>query len=192
MLKELMVEHGAPTLAGLKPGNIFSIQSEKETVDSEIRKLNGILTKKGLRLIPIKRSNDKTMVYLYRPDCLERDLRSPEAAAILEEKGYPCGNTNCCIVALVKHLMTDEKFPHEIGLFLGYPPSDVKAFMKSSCEGVKCVGCWKAYGNESEAKSTFKKYDACRSMYRKAANKGKPLESLIVDIKKPPRKARVG
>ncbi|MBR1628626.1 MAG: DUF3793 family protein [Lachnospiraceae bacterium] len=183
MLKDLMVEHGAPTLAGIKTGNIFSIQTKKNEIASEIRKLNGILTKKGLRLIPIKRSSDKTMMYLYRPDRLERDLSSPEAEEILEEKGYPCGNMNCCIVELVRHLMMDEEFPHEIGLFLGYPPSDVKGFMKSSCEGVKCVGCWKAYGNENEAKSTFEKYDTCRSIYRKEANKGRPLESLIVDMR---------
>lgn len=179
MLKDVMIEHGAPTLAGIKTGNIFSIQSE-EDVDAEIRELNGVLTKKGLRLIPVRKGGKKTLVYLYRPDQLRRDLTAPEAEEILEEKGYPCGNANCCIVELVKHLRMDEEFPHEIGLFLGYPPSDVKGFMNSPCEGVKCSGCWKVYDNECEAKRMFEKFDRCRDIYRKRANEGKPLEALIV------------
>lgn len=181
MLKEVMIEHCAPTLAGIKTGNLFTIRGEKEELDAEIRELNGVLTRKGLRLIPIRKGKDKTLVYLYRPDHLERDLNTPEAEEILEKKGYPCGNPNCCIVELVKHLRSDSEFPHEIGLFLGYPPSDVKGFMKSSCEGVKCSGCWKVYGNEREAKKTFERYDRCTSIYRKEAGRGKPLEELIVN-----------
>ena len=189
MLKDVMVEHCAPTLAGIKTGNIFSVCSEKGDIDSEIRELNGILTKRGLRMIPVRKKGKKTLIYLYRPDHLKRDLSAPEAEEILEEKGYPCGNTDCCIVELVKHLMADENFPHEIGLFLGYPPSDVKGFMNSPCEGVKCTGCWKVYSNEGEAKKTFEIYDKCRDTYCKEVNKGKPLEALIVDTRRKVRLA---
>ncbi|MBR5180388.1 MAG: DUF3793 family protein [Lachnospiraceae bacterium] len=38
-----------------------------------------------------------------------------------------------------------------MGLFLGYPPFDVKCFMNDSRENVKQVGCWKVYGDEEEA-----------------------------------------
>ncbi len=184
MIKEIMIEHGAPTLAGIKTGNIFSLEFESEDCKTEIREINMVLTKKGLRLIPVQKTNKKMMVYLYRPDYLERDLSAPEAEEILADKGYPCGDTACCIAELVRHLAADEEFPHEIGLFLGYPPSDVKGFMKSSCDGVKCTGCWKAYSNENEARRTFERFDRCRAIYQSEAKKGKPLESLVVDTRK--------
>ena len=183
MLDEALVEFCSPTLAGIKTGNIFTARAQDKEVREEISALNRILVKKGLRLIPLKKNRKGTLVYLYRPSRLEKDLEFPEARLILEEKGYPCGCPDRCVVELIKHLVSDEDFPHEIGLFLGYPPADVKGFMNSPCEGVKCVGCWKVYGNEKEAKKTFARYDKCRDIYREETKKGKPLDDLIVDTR---------
>ncbi|MBQ8945869.1 MAG: DUF3793 family protein [Lachnospiraceae bacterium] len=183
MIKHALVDYCAPTLAGIKTGNVFSVRNGLTDIDEEIRRLNGILVDKGLRLVPIRKNKKSTLIYLYRPDRLKEDLNNPDAAQILEEKGYPCGNPDCCLVELVKHLKSDESFPHEIGLFLGYPPSDVKCFMEDPCKGVKCVGCWKAYSNEREAKKTFERYHHCTEIYIKENNKGKPLEALIVDTR---------
>ena len=181
MIKKALVEYCAPTLAGIKTGSIFSVRIDRIRVNDEIRKLNKILVGKGLRLVPIRSKEDSTLIYLYRPDRLARDLNDPGAEEILREKGYPCGNSNCCLVELVKHLKNDVSFPHEIGLFLGYPPSDVKKFMEDPCKGVKCVGCWKVYSNECEAQRTFDKYKQCTAIYNRENECGKPLEALIVD-----------
>lgn len=183
MIRKALIEHCAPTLAGIKTGNIFSVKSSHYDINEEIRRLNGILVNKGLRLVPIRRKGDSIMIYLYRPECLQEDLENPAAEEILKEKGYPCGNCDSCLVELVRHLKTDSDFPHEIGLFLGYPPSDVKKFMESPCEGVKCVGCWKAYSNECEAKKTFERYKKCTELYSKESESGRPLEALIVDMR---------
>lgn len=183
MIREALVEYCAPTLAGIKTGSICTIQNGPKGIDDEIRELNGCLVKKGLSLIPLKKTAKTTIVYLYRPDRLKMDLQAPEAQKILEEKGYPCRNAGCCIVALVKRLMMDKDFPHEIGLFLGYPPSDVEGFMKSPWEGVKCCGCWKVYSNVGKAKIIFDQYKKCTEIYRSEKNKGKPLENMIVDTR---------
>lgn len=180
-LAQSLVEYCAPTLAGIKTGNIFSVRSDRIKVNNEIRKLNRILVCKGLRLIPIRNKGDSMLIYLYRPERLTHDLDDPGAEEILREKGYPCGNSNCCLVELVKHLKNDINFPHEIGLFLGYPPSDVKGFMEDPRKGVKCVGCWKVYSNECEAQKIFDKYKKCTAIYSKESERGKHLESLIVD-----------
>lgn len=183
MVKSVMIEHGAPTLAGIKTGNIFTVKNGAYDINQEIRMLNGVLTKKGLRLIPLRRKNSNTLVYVFRPDRLQEDLNLPEAEEILENKGYPCGDVNCCIAFLVKRLMTEEDFPHEIGLFLGYPPSDVKGFMENPSEGVKCSGCWKAYSNECEAERLFEEYKKCSRFYQKQIESGRSLESLVVDTR---------
>ena len=138
-------------------GNTLSVRCDRIMVNGEIRELNKILVGKGLRLVPKINKGDSVMIYLYRPERLTLDLNDPGAREILREKGYPCGNSNCCLVELVKRLKNDVGFPHEIGLFLGYPPSDVKKFMEDPCRRVKCVGCWKAYSNEYEAKKDIRK-----------------------------------
>ncbi len=180
MIKKELVEHCAPTLAGIKTGNIFSVRTNLPSINDELRMLNRILLKKGIHLVTINMGN-RTLIYLYRPERLQIDLTDPAAEKILKEKGYPCGDYKYCLAELIRHLKTDSCFPHEIGLFLGYPPSDVKKFMENPCEGVKCVGCWKAYSNEYEAKKTFERYKKCTAFYNKESESGRPLEALIVD-----------
>lgn len=77
-------------------------------------------------------------------------------------------------------MMEDDEFPHEVGLFLEYPPEDVQCFMKDTRCGVKCTGCWKAYGNEKEAQLTFVKFRKCTEVYRKGLSDGKSLLQLTV------------
>ncbi|MBQ5950612.1 MAG: DUF3793 family protein [Lachnospiraceae bacterium] len=184
MFTTLLIEQCAPTLAGIKTGNMFSVRNGRYDLRGEIRRLNAVLVRKGLRLLPIRMQDDLTLVYLFRPDRLETDLQAPEAVEILKEKGYVCGDSELCLAQLVWHLHTDETFPHEIGLFLGYPPSDVKCFMEDPCSGVKCIGCWKAFGNENEAMDIFERYRKCTAIYRRERRQGKPLEALIVDTRR--------
>ncbi len=184
MMEDTLVKHCAPTLAGLKTGSTFNIKSGGKNLRNEICRLNGVLTKKGLRLVPIKQSGDHTLMYLYRPDRLERDLGEPLAEEMLKEKGYPCGKAECCIVRLAKLLKGEGGFPHEIGLFLGYPPEDVKAFMESPREKVKVSGHWKAYSNPEGSRSIMERFRKCSALYEIQLNKGRPLERLIVDTRK--------
>ena len=90
-----------------------------------------------------------------------------------EDKGY------CCIVSLIGHLMHDQQFPHEIGLFLGYPPEDVQGFMKDCHAGVKCVGCWKVYGDEERSRKLFARYKRCTERFCRRMKNGASLERLI-------------
>ena len=69
-------------------------------------------------------------------------------------------------------------FPHEIGLFLSYPPEDVKGFLEH--RPCKCVGCWKVYENEEAAKKTFAKYKACTRVYCRQLASGIDIERLTV------------
>ncbi len=183
MLRNELMEYCAPTLAGIKTGNLFTVTDYPDDVMDQIRALNRILTKKGLRLIPVKKTEKIIVLYLYRPDLLASDLKKPGAKKILKMKGYFCGNENCYVAQLVKHLAFDETFPHEIGLFLGYPPEDVAGFINDPRKGVKCCGCWKVYGNVHEARKAFERIEKCNRIYYRAAKSGRPLESMIVDSK---------
>ena len=87
---------------------------------------------------------------------------------------------NRSVAFLARMMREKEVFPHEVGLFLGYPPEDVLGFMKSSREGVKCVGCWKVYGDEARARAAFWRFQRCREVFEENVQRGRKLEALIV------------
>ena len=181
MSEELIIEHCSPTLAGIKTGNLFSVRVTGDNdINREVSELNKMLREKGIRVIPLRETKDHALIYLYRPARLQKDLNDPQALSILKKMGYEPENPECCIVQLARHLKSDTAFPHEIGLFLGYPPSDVECFMKHPCKGVKCCGCWKAYSEPEKANNTFKRFRKCTEAYREMNKKGKSLAQLAV------------
>lgn len=157
MSNEMLIRCCAPTMASLKTGNMFNCPFEsREEMICELRRLNQILGHKGLRVLPLRWSDGRALVYLYRPKMLEKDLRNDLASKLLSECGYTCGNPNSCIAQLIERLRNDQDFPHEVGLFLGYPPADVDGFMhqKHACklsESGKFMTMWKALPGSSHA-----------------------------------------
>lgn len=72
------------------------------------------------------------------------------------------------------------EFPHEIGIFLGYPLEDVEGFMYHKEEGCKCIGFWRVYGDEKKARETFRSYQNCTQAYLRSWECGRSLEQLTV------------
>ena len=181
MSGKTIIEQCSPTLAGIKTASLFSVEfSNPEEELREIRALNRMLRKKGIRAVPVRKKNNRTLIYLYRPAFLQKDFCDPHASEILKEKGYSPDNSDKCIVQLVRRLAADEDFPHEIGLFLGYPPADVRGFMNSPKDGVQLVGYWKVYSDREKAENTFQKYKKCTDLFQKLYQDGASLVQLTV------------
>lgn len=183
MSEELLVRHCSPTLAGMKTANMFSCYFEDESeMKQSVRKLNAVLVKKGLRVLPLRFHNKRALIYVYRPIKLSQDLQQDTACCLLKKFGYTTVKPERCIVHLMQRLSDSEEFPHEIGLFLGYPPEDVSGFIENKAEKCKCVGCWKVYGDEVKAQKTFAKYKKCTRVYCEQWAKGKSIERLTVAV----------
>lgn len=181
MNEDILVKHGSPTLAGIKTGALFScVFDSVDTMRRCIREWNRIVVKKGLRVLPLQCRNLRVLVYIYRISHLRRDFQRADIRSILTRMGYCCDNPEACILNLVKRLDADSGFPHEIGLFLGYPPEDVMGFIKHNACGFKCVGCWKVYGDEKAAREQFVKYRRCTEAYCTQYAKGTSVERLTV------------
>lgn len=181
MSEDILVRHCSPTLVGLKTGNMFTYEFENENDRREsIRLLNKKLGRKGIRVIPLRQKNKKTLLYVYRPSRLNKDLKDNMAKSLLENMGYECSCPGKCLVELVKRLRCSEDFPHEVGLFLGYPPEDVFGFINNNASDCKCCGCWKVYGDEKKAKRTFEKYKKCTEICCSLVKKGCSAEQLAV------------
>lgn len=179
MSEETLVKHCSPTITGLKTGNMFTCKFDSiEEEHSYLKNLNLRLTSKGLRILPLRKHNGATLIYVYRPSRLEKDLKDSTANKVLRERGYECESVNRCIAHLVKRLKSNSAFPHEIGLFLGYPPEDVCGFIENKAEGCKCVGCWKVYGDVKKAQATFEKYKKCTELCCSLTAKGCTIDRL--------------
>ena len=126
MSDELLIRHCSPTLAGLKTGNLFTCaSSSREKAVAGVRRLNQMLGEKGLRVLLLQYVRGRALVYVFRPNALEKDLSDSERARILKRVGYQSTKPWHCLAELVRRLEKTQEFPHEIGLFLSYPPEDV-------------------------------------------------------------------
>ena len=183
MSDELLIKCGSPTLAGLKTGNMFSYAYEsREEVNRDLRRLNRILVPRGLRVLPLRYNEKTVLLYLYRIDALRKDLSGREAAQILREVGYESADSDRCVVELINKLRSAKEFPHEVGLFLSYPPEDVRGFIEHREAGCKLVGTWRVYGDEDSARETFDRYRRCTESYCRQWSTGVPLIRLAVAV----------
>ena len=181
---ELIIRFASPTLAALKVGSLISYRTtDFEALHTTVEQWNIKLNPKGVVVTLLQQKKDLYLMYVHRPNLLEHKLKLKEVQHILCPLGYPI----CPLADSIEHLMHrldhEEQFPHEIGLFLGYPASDVQAFIRNKgCDG-KCDGCWKVYTDVRQAKKVFAQYKKCTRLYLELHQKGKKLEDLTVQRK---------
>ena len=185
MSHEQLVRFCSPTLAGIKSGSLFSSEYSSEAeMTRSVRDLNRRLGPRGLRVLPLRKSGGRVLVYVYRPDGLERDLASDGARSILAAAGYRAQSAGGCIAELMRRLRRGGEFPHELGLFLSYPPEDVSGFIEYGGRGSKLSGLWKVYGDENAARRRFESYRRCTELYERQLAMGVPLEKLAVPARR--------
>ena len=181
MSEELMIREASPTLTGIKTGSLFNCAfNDRDELLADIRNMNHGLLEKGLCMLPLRFDEGSVLIYLFRAGLLRKDLADAESVRILKEAGYRQPAYPYCLTELGRRLNAKSGFPHEIGLFLGYPPSDVECFMKHPCSGVKCSGCWKAYSEPEKAANLFERFRICTETYHEMHKEGKSLTQLTV------------
>lgn len=85
-----------------------------------------------------------------------------------------------CMKRLKERLWEYNGFPHEIGVFLGYPLEDVVGFIQNEGRECKCCGLWKVYCNEAETKKLFEKMQKCTRIYLRVFAEGRPISNMTV------------
>ena len=183
MSEEILIRQGAPTLAGIKTGSLFPCPCEdREDLLADIRRLNRLLVPKGLCLLPIRFLEGQALLYLYRPAELRRDLQDVLASELLRQAGYADESCARCVAQLIRRFRESGEFPHEVGLFLSYPPEDVKGFIDHRANDFKCAGLWKVYGDEAKAQALFAKFKKCTEISGRPARSSSSLPSQFDTI----------
>ena len=183
MSDEIIIRQCAPTLAAIKTGNLFSCPcGDRLELLVQIRSFNQKYVSKGLCLLPLRFWQERALLLLFRPSHLKRDLQDKTAQVLLKNAGY-CSENYCqCITTLVRRFREGSDFPHEVGLFLSYPPEDVKGFIENKAGHYKYAGLWKVYGDEQKAKRRFAEFQRCTELYCGLWHAGVDFEQLAASV----------
>lgn len=164
----LMLE-SSEVLGGVKPANLISLVNRTRPCgrnlyqlwQSHHDELSTLLANVSFKVLQTKER--ALLLFCYNPDLLEAHLNHPGIRVLLKKAGY---DTTLSSESLLRELCHRfEKtgvFPHEIGLFIGYPAKDVAAFMGLVKLPFACQGPWKIYGNPAQSLNLADQHRCCR------------------------------
>ena len=173
----------APTLAGLKPASLFRYQpAPGQDAAAMAAAWHTELSPRGVTVQVLKQCprTGAVLVYVYRPARVAKLLADDRTLAFLAGEGYTPGTADELLAQLAERLCCEQDFPHEIGVFLGYPLSDVVGFIENSGRNFTCCGCWKAYGDRDAAERLFAQLNKCTRVYLRLFHSGTPIQRLAV------------
>ena len=179
MLDRAIIDHASPTLARLKLGNLFN-HTMGEDFPAEFAALRRQLMGKGVTMTILRISQSKALIYLFRAEELEKTLEDEGVRRLLRACEYRSFDINGALNTLKTRLNDLDAFPHEIGVFLGYPLEDVLGFIENGGRNCLFCGCWKVYSNECAALAAFARYEKCKAVYQRLFASGCPLSRLTV------------
>lgn len=175
-----LVQHSAPTLLGIKCASLISLGTEHFALDEHIACFNARAARKGLRSRILCHCGKRALLFVYQEDMLQKRLAEPWARCLLSALGYqPQHGIEECLRTLANRIAAADEFPHEIGVFLGYPQEDIVGFIANKGENCKLCGCWKVYGCAESAKRTFSNYDKCRKFLSNRLEQGLDLYQAL-------------
>ena len=182
MFDELIINHCAPTLSGIKIANIFTYQYEYiDEVYNKVISYNKILNSRGINVSILKDYDSKVIVYVYNRNRLENYIFNDDIFSFLECYGYSSKNIYKNIELLKNRMQYSKTFPHEIGIFLGYPLMDIYGFINNYGKNSLYTGYWKVYHNKNEAIKIFDSYNKCRNFYMNTFLNGKDILEIMDD-----------
>lgn len=166
-LQYLLANSAAPVTAKIKPSGLLTIWKhhlkefdlQNYLCGNEIEQLAGCKCEIMLET-PLY-----YLIFYYQEDKLRQELDKIADTDILMEYSA-LGKVEDKIAHLKEKIMFHHnsygEFPHEIGLFLGYPVWDVEGFIKNKGLNYKICGYWKVYDDLPGAISKFTEYDKLR------------------------------
>ena len=182
MREDLLVYHASPVLAGITAANLFQIRSEDTSyVRCLIKTWQGCVKKCpscDLHFRLIAKKNKGYLVLVYRKNQLEKILQDEEIQSFIEQLGYNSNNIDSCLKTLSQRLRIQD-FPHEIGLFLGYPLDDVKAFIENKGQNFRLNGTWKVYSEKEKKQKIFNSYQQTKIRNINLLKEGCPISKLV-------------
>ena len=173
----------SPVLFGKKVSNLVSVfKKEIPEVAFLVDEYNKKFKSHGIKIENICECEKRILLLVYSEDNLLKHLKEKNVSDILSSYGYIESDDLNEYFHILKMRMAKEEFPHEIGLFLGYPLSDVKGFIDNNGRNYQYCGYWKVYENINEAKEMFSTYDKLKAFTVAELECGRKLDSIVAQF----------
>ncbi len=180
---QMMIHFCAPTLCEIKPGNIFFLKN-KDFSKTSFEQWKQTLFIRGFSSFAIKLSDTSIAIFVCNV-CWERKILGDSLVhSYLLEKDYHSNGVFDFIQEFSNHLQTENGFPHEIGVLLGYPVDDVIEFENHQGKNCKYCGQWKSYNDIENARQCHCRYKNCSGFCEKLYNEGYNLDYIVHEYKK--------
>lgn len=184
MFEQVLGFHAAPTLRGLKASNLISFRkSSFEDFESLLASYVNCLYCKGISVYRVSEGEEYVLLLFYRENVMWRHLHTEKSMQLLKQYGYRREDTLDDMLGHLRLRMKLRKtFPHEIGLFLGYPPEDVAGFIKYRGRNFCYSGYWKVYANEERTRELFNRYTECSHCFCTELENGRAFQELVCAV----------
>ena len=177
----MIVRYCAPTLAGLKMAALICIPRCFEPLERITQSYNQRFNNKGLFFRILCSCGKRHLFYIYWPKLVSAYISCPHVAAFMSGRGYGADlPLQDALDRLAERFNEQRDFPHELGIFLGYPLEDVLGFIRYKGKMAKCCGEWKVYGDVGKACRRFDVYNCCRRDFMRRYDNGATLDKLII------------
>lgn len=164
-LQYLIAYHAAPTLLGLKPATLICPNATGRDLEGVFSGDGPCLGQSfGVEVAGLRNGAGALLCLIYDRALVASVLAEPEVRELLIETGYDRDalTVDACLAAL-RERCSGPRFPHEIGVFLGYPAREVRTFMRYGGKSCRKVGCWKAYHDVDEVTRRSARFDCVKA-----------------------------
>lgn len=149
----------APTRSCQKLGGLLNLSHTKKPLHKIFLNYRQDYEERlGLKSFILRESPQGVLVYFFQEKCLEDRLQEGDCQDYLRRWGYENPGSIKETLECLKSRFQGA-CPHEVGLFLGYPLSDVEAFTNFGGKASSYKGYWCVYSNIPLAKKLFSQYD---------------------------------
>lgn len=150
----------APVLAGLKISNLLNVSKEQG------RLIQSLLGDTELSCYVLLRNGHRMFILIYNKKMLKAYLSNKRVQSFLAGEGYGNMELEEMLQLLSQryklHMNKKAGFPHELGVFLGYPMEDVQGFIENNGENFLCLGYWKVYQDQQVKQELFRKFERAK------------------------------
>jgi hypothetical protein len=166
-LASFLVLEVAEVLERAKPANLVSIANKRRPCGRNLYQLwkehgAALLAESGVQVRELADRGSSLLLLFYRPEALRELLSSKSVSVILGKSGYGDLGDLENVLNELESRISGEGFPHEIGVFLGYPLKDVVGFMGLARLSFSCQGPWKIFGDPSQSLRLAEAHRQCR------------------------------
>lgn len=167
----------APLLTGIKVSNLLIVNYHNKNAVIDM------FDKTMISHYVLVETMEKVVFLLYRKENLQEYLNRYDVNVLMTQYGY---KSQRLLKVLKKFSMRycyymnyGGKFPHEMGLILGYPVDDVKGFIENEGKEFLYIGYWKVYSDLQETIELFKKYNRAKELLIQLVKQGTSIRSII-------------